>query len=239
MSHSRPLLVVCLTTLACFVQVLPSTALLQGATLLPSTTAHHGSTPPPPVWGPHFQVPINQTITYLGVVHNFQTMMYYDTTTKPYGSSLYVHGKGQFDELCRDVKPLSDEPCNLLASPNGWRYVFFPGSKYCCRACNATHGCGIISPDWLVHNSSYVGQRTINGHTCDGWEKTGSEQNFYFATADADRKPCEYYEGYPTFNVGKNEWLYNTSAYNPGPVDPAVFDLPTWATTCTLMCPNM
>ncbi len=61
-----------------------------------------------------------------------------DTTTKPYGSSLYEHGKGQYDEICQDAKPGSTEPCNLLAAPDGWRYVIFPESKYCCRACNVT-----------------------------------------------------------------------------------------------------
>ena len=33
--------------------------------------------PAPPVWAPSFTVPINQTITFLGFVHNFQVHMYY------------------------------------------------------------------------------------------------------------------------------------------------------------------
>ena len=97
-------------------------------------------------------------------------------------------------------------------------------------------GCGIISPDWLQQNSTYVGSKVIGGYECDGWEKTGSEHNFYYATADAAQKPCEFFEGYPTLKVGKNTWLYNTSAYTPGPIDASVFTLPEWAGDCPNKC---
>ncbi len=57
--------------------------------------------PPPPVWDEAFSVPVNQTIYLRGKAHNNIFMLNYDSTTKPYGSSLYVHSKGQFDELCQ------------------------------------------------------------------------------------------------------------------------------------------
>ena len=46
---------------------------------------------------------------------------------------------GQNDEMCTSIKgkELSDEPCNLLASVDTWRYVIFPESGTCCRYCNS------------------------------------------------------------------------------------------------------
>jgi len=86
--------------------------------------------------------------------------------------------------------------------------------------------CGIIAPTWL-DGASYVGQKTINGILCNGfathsvseligvagWMKQGGEKNYYYATADSAQKPCMYYEGYPKLIIGKNEWLYDTAAY--------------------------
>lgn len=109
-----------------------------------------------------------------------------DTTTKPYGSSLYEHGKGQYDEICQDAKPGSTEPCNLLAAPDGWRYVIFPESKYCCRACNVTqvaflavssHVCAWLTRCWmpacvLRDRDAALSARTgcsTTRHTSDRW----------------------------------------------------------------------
>jgi len=82
-----------------------------------------------------------------------------------------------------------DEPCSLLASSDTWRYIIFPATGECCRACNTTDYCGIVRPDWLQENSTYVGRSTIAGLTCDGWMKEGGEQNFYFADVDT-QQPC-------------------------------------------------
>lgn len=106
----------------------------------------------------------------------------------------------------------------------------------------------------MFHTLTWSGGCVVHKQ-CDGWEKTGSEHNFYYATADASRRPCEFYgtwrycvgdgqrhhvgvrpEGYPTLKIGKNEWLYNTTAYKEGPIDPSVFTLPSWAGACPAAC---
>ncbi len=88
------------------------------------------------------------------------------------------------------------EACWLLAARDGWRYIIYPDSGSssrsmidnldpfpwlsiitkthvgeCCRACNASIGCGIVRPDWLQQNSSFVGTKTISGLSCNGWLK--------------------------------------------------------------------
>lgn len=149
--------------------------------------------------------------------------------------------------------------------------------------CFARQGCGIISPDWLQHNSSYVGQMEVNGfmvrsasysrafcsipspgavvvwctNSATGGRRlaantTSTMQRLTQADARASStvrggiawamgnaitwvcgvRP----EGYPTLKIGKNEWLYNTTAYKEGPIDPSVFTLPSWAGACPAAC---
>jgi hypothetical protein len=128
---------------------------------------------------------------------NNHVEFWYDSTTQPVGQSRYDHSEGQHDELCTSIvgHETSTEPCTLIASNDTWRYVVFPNSGECCRLCNTTDFCGIISPDWLQQNSTYVGERTINGHSCLGWEKTGGEENYFFVLSSDTSVPCQYYEG--------------------------------------------
>lgn len=181
--------------------------------------------------------PFNQTITIFGYTWANTVGFWYDSTTQPVGQSVYVHSKGQHDELCTSIKGKenSDEPCTLLASNDTWRYVIFPTSTppVCCRYCNTSEYCGIISPNWLKQNSTYQGTRQFGSQTCYGWMKEGGEQNYYWVTADD--VPCQYYEGYPTFGVGNNTWNFDMSQYSPGPVHGSVFDVPT-GMGCDAMC---
>jgi hypothetical protein len=40
----------------------------------------------------------------------------------------------------------------------GRRFLDFPEKKYCCFCCDSTHGCGIVSPDWIAKsNGTYQG----------------------------------------------------------------------------------
>ena len=119
-----------------------------------------------------------------------------------------MHGAGQIDEWCTGVRPMDTQPCSLLAAGDGWRYVIFPqatSGTRCCRACDVADYCGIVRPDWLKDNSTYEGTREYGGGlgTCGGWMKQGGEENWWWATL-ADGAPCQYYEGYPTFQDGSN-----------------------------------
>jgi len=40
----------------------------------------------------------------------------------------------------------------------GKRFLDFPEKKFCCYCCNSTHGCGIVTRDWLkTANATYQG----------------------------------------------------------------------------------
>ena len=158
----------------------------------------------------------------------------YDSTTEPVGSSIYVHGKGQNDEMCTSIKgkERSDEPCTLLASTDGWRRIIFPESSQCCKYCNVSQYCGIVAPDWLQKDAMYQGQQQIAGMTCDGWLKIGGEHNFYYADA-ATQQPCEYYEGYPTLPASSNYWRFAPSLFNREKIAPSTFAPPPG---CDTLC---
>jgi len=193
--------------------------------------------PVPPTFGPVMTAPFNQSITYMGSRWEDQVHFYYDSTTLPVGTSLYQYGKGQHDELCTGVKgkETSDEPCNLLASVDGWRYVIYPESNLCCKFCNVSDYCGIISPNWLKNGSNYVGKEVIDGYSCEGWEKTGGEENYFYVTTDEQQIPCQYWEGYPTPDIGKNFWNFTLPLFNRNPINSSTFEIPS-GMGCENMC---
>ena len=198
--------------------------------------------PSPPLFGPVMTAPFAQTITVAGFRFSNWVNFLYDSTTVPVGSSLSQHSQGQHDEVCTAVKgkELSDEPCSLLDSADSWLYVVYPQSKLCCRACNTSSFCGIISPTWLQENATYQGQKVINGTLSSGWMKEGGEQNFYWvSSASNDKKdarvPVQYYEGYPTFAEGSNFWNFSTELYSNAPIPSSTFDVPS-GMGCDAMC---
>lgn len=191
----------------------------------------------PPFWGPYWTAPFFQTITidYFFTFNN-SVQWFYDSSTSPVGSSLYRHSKGQIDELCTSIvgKEKSDEACDLLASVDGWRRIIFPSSGECCKYCNTSDYCGIVSPDWLQKNSTFVGSLTIGGKVCDGWLKEGGEKNFYYAERNSGQ-PCEYYEGYPTLPQSSNYWHFSDyyTDFSRSRPAPSTFTPPA---NCDSMC---
>lgn len=178
--------------------------------------------------------PFNQTIRINGIYewHNYVDF-WYDSTTRGVGSSLSAHSVGQHDELCTAVqgKGMSDEPCSLLDASDGWLYLVFPSSKQCCRACNVSSYCGIISPTWLQSNATYVGEEVLGGVESDLYLKVGGEQNYYAVTVESRgrplaRQPVVYFEGYPTFAQGLNAWNFSLSAYSTAPIPASRFAVP-------------
>lgn len=205
-------------------------------------SASAAAPPTPPLFGPIMTAPFSQEITYMGFKWSNYVQFFYDSTTQPAGSSLSAHGQGQNDEVCTDVKSKahSDEPCSLIDNIDGWLYVYFPESSYCCRACNTTDFCGIISPTWLQQDAVYQGTQTFEGVQADGWMKQGGEQNYYWTSVasrgdEKRRVPVKYYEGYPTFNVGNNTWTFNQSAYSNDPIPLSTFAIPQ-GMNCDQMC---
>jgi hypothetical protein len=184
--------------------------------------------PEPPIFGPRMTAPFNQTIRIIAEHWRNHVDFFYDSTVKPIGVSLYRHSRGQHDEICTGIKgkEWDEAPCNLLAAADGWRYVIYPETKECCRVCNVSSYCGIISPDWLKTGAVYQGKKEINGAMCEGWMKKGGEENYYWVTADSKRIPCQYYEGYPNFVVGSNYWNFEREKYSDAPIPSSTFAIP-------------
>jgi hypothetical protein len=66
------------------------------------------------------------------------------------------------------------------------------------------------------------------------------EQNYWYSTVASRgqpnaRQPCQYFEGYPTFNVGSNYWNFTYSAYSTAPIPAATFAVPA-GMGCDQMC---
>jgi len=212
------------------------TALVAAAALGGAAATAAPSAPPPsfPLFGPVMTAPFNQTIRINGLYEwDDYVDFYYDSTTTPVGSSLSVHSRGQHDELCTAVsgKGLSDEPCSLLDAADGWLYLVFPASNQCCRACNTTQFCGIISPTWLQSNATYEGVRMLGGVAADLYLKVGGEDNYYAVSvvsrgSPLARQPVNYFEGYPTFADGLNAWNFTLSAYSTAPIPSSTFAVP-------------
>jgi hypothetical protein len=192
--------------------------------------------PLPPFWGPFWSAPFDQSITVPGYQFNDTVGFLYDSTTKPVGSSLYQHGLGQHDEICTGVAghEYINERCNLLASTDLWRYAIYPDTKQCCKVCDTADYCGIVAPDWLQKNSTYEGEKVINGLTCEGFMKEGGEQNFYYAEKTT-QQPCLYYEGYPVLPDTSNYWRFITSNFSRAPIASSSFDVPV-GFGCEFVC---
>jgi hypothetical protein len=208
--------------------------LAAATTAIVATSASATSDPPPPFWGPVWTAPFNQTIAIYGFTWSNAVAWYYDSTTTPVGSSLYAHGAGQNDEWCTSITghEFDNEPCNLLASSDGWRYIIYPKTNTCCRACNITNYCGIVRPDWLQQNATYEGTKEIGGRTCVGYMKVGGEQNFWWAEANTSR-PCLFEEGYPVLPDTSNIWDFNNQPFSRNPIPASTF-APTPG--CTALC---
>ena len=176
---------------------------------------------------------LSPAIDYIFVFNN-SVQFLYDSTTLPFGSSAYIHSKGQNDEMCTGVAGMEryDGPCTLLESPDGWRRVIFPETNECCKFCNTTDYCGIVRPDWLQHGAAYQGKEIIAGMTCDGWMKQGGEQNYWYADA-VTQQPCLYYEGYPTLPASSNYWRFIPSGFSRAPIPAAAFSPPAG---CDALC---
>lgn len=195
------------------------------------------SAPTPPELDPVFNVPINATITTAtGERWSWLKVWQYDSTTKPYGSALQTNSAGQKDFVCTAGRPSYTGGCTVLTASNGARYNTYEDGM-CCKFCTLDtlgSGCTLLSRDWLS-GAQYLGVHDVGGYQCALWTKTGNNANFMAFTNDADQKPCEFYQGYPTFAKGTETWLYYTDSYSTSPAPAGTFDIPN---DCDTMCPG-
>ena len=139
---------------------------------------------------------------------------------------------GKYDRYCGSAYKLTSTPCSHYVS-EGKRYLDYPEKNYCCYCCDAAHGCGVLSPDW-VKDGTYKGQMSEAGVAYDVWDKPGLQSNLYWQTTDSKRmfRIDQQPDDVQTFDVNS----FSTQ------VDDSVFDLPSrcssqntcsWLSVCT------
>jgi len=109
----------------------------------------------------------------------------------------------------------------------GKRFLDFPEKKYCCYCCNSTHGCGIVTKDWLrTANATYMGTEKLDeNEPYMKWEIKGLQSNFYYHKNDSLNTPRRLYQ--------QPDDLQDFQNYREGISDESVFTLPSY---CTDVC---
>ncbi len=103
----------------------------------------------------------------------------------------------------------------------------FPKQQYCCFCCDSSHGCGILTRDWLITGGAkYNGTEQLDpAGPYQKWEIKGLQENFYYNKNDSLQTPRRLYQ--------VSDDLMDFKNYKVGPVDPKVFELPSY---CTAKC---
>ncbi len=103
----------------------------------------------------------------------------------------------------------------------------FPKQNYCCFCCDSTHGCGILTRDWLITGGAkYNGTEQLDASgPYQKWEIKGLQENFYYNKNDTLQTPRRLYQ--------VSDDLMDFKNYKVGPVDSKVFELPSY---CTSKC---
>ncbi|XP_066279610.1 uncharacterized protein [Branchiostoma lanceolatum] len=213
--------------------IAPSLALAVCFLVAASQTATSGPPQRPPTWPATFSVSFQeeQHISVILISRNTGAW-YYDFANR---RARFDHSHGQLDFFCDGVGLRPRErrsECQLFFTPLGM-FVHFPRDQMCCRACGATEGCGVLKPTWLT-GATYLGNETIDGRTCHGWEIQGAAATDRWYQAE-DGTPCQYWEKivYPPHAV--HTITFNTTSYQLGPIPGSVFDVPKY---CNVTCPK-
>ena len=99
---------------------------------------------------------------------------FFDWTSK---RSATYRNSGKWDRYCGSVVKFTDTPCTHYVA-EGRRFLHYPARNECCMCCDATHGCGLIRPDWIV-DGAYVNEYTDpSGSPIQVWNKKGFQNNF-------------------------------------------------------------
>ena len=85
---------------------------------------------------------------------NMTATYYYNWKIK---GERYDYDDNQNAQVCREsgVEKWEKVKCNVIYSKDGYIYVQFPSTNYCCKCTNSFGG---LRYDWLQANSTYVGR---------------------------------------------------------------------------------
>ncbi len=103
----------------------------------------------------------------------------------------------------------------------------FPEKKYCCFCCDSTHGCGIVTPDWLVKGGAvYNGTEQLDAKgPYQKWYIKGLQDNFYYNKDDSLKTPRKLVQG--------TDDTMDFTNFRIGEIDDRKFALPSY---CTSKC---
>ena len=154
--------------------------------------------PPPPLpsWGGSASFTVRVNLTAHDVIKsgaswwfNYSYLSNTDTNTT---FSRYDHEEGQRDEVCNGIKKDTTQKCTTIHATDGWMYMLFPDSAYCCKCTNKI---GPVRTDWLQDGgANYVGRTNVDDVAVDEWLKKGASDNHYYATPDVQQAPVRYME---------------------------------------------
>ena len=133
---------------------------------------------------------------------------------------------GKFDMICNSIVPNVTTPCTQLIRDSK-RYIVFPERRTCCMCCDAAHGCGVLSPDWLK-GSKFEGEETISGESFNKWSIVdGTFTDLYYSRKDEKNTPRRLVTGQAVTD-------YMMFSYNEEEIPESVFALPSF---CNSTCP--
>ncbi len=184
-----------------------------------------GADPPPPEpeWPAQFSVGVRETNLW---VLKTQGRFWYDASLE---AERVDRDSGLGDRYCGTARPLSRTPCSHVVT-GGVRYLRFPKKGECCRCCDAEHGCGFLRQDWL-QGARFVGPEAQAGEAAWKWEVDGLQSNYVWTAAE-DGRPLRVLQA-------PNDDMVLLPDFQPGPVDPAVFDVSDCRGDCGGVCARL
>eukprot|EP00520_Triparma_pacifica_P013635 CAMPEP_0118651426 /NCGR_PEP_ID=MMETSP0785-20121206/10780_1 /TAXON_ID=91992 /ORGANISM="Bolidomonas pacifica, Strain CCMP 1866" /LENGTH=180 /DNA_ID=CAMNT_0006543879 /DNA_START=173 /DNA_END=712 /DNA_ORIENTATION=+ len=145
--------------------------------------------PQPPIWGgaETWYSLVNMTNPADSKVHPTWTFDYFFDA--PNNRELYMHARGQGDEVCKKIAGAA-ENCNVL-NVDGKGYISNVDTGECC------HQTGWMIPDdWLSSCGATLNETItdINGEEVNVWQCDGQFRNNYADASDGTDQPIRFWE---------------------------------------------
>lgn len=138
---------------------------------------------------------------------------------------------GKLNRMCGLTRFFTNSRCSEVVT-NGVRYLYYPElNNYCCKCCEAKHGCDILKPGW-VKIMNYVKEETLKtGVQVNTWTY-GKDTTLKMIYQDSNGRMHRMSQG-PASDL---YWDMNT--YSESKIDPAVFAVPNGG-NCNTLCPSI
>jgi hypothetical protein len=133
---------------------------------------------------------------------------------------------GKNDRYCGSIYKLRSTSCNQIVL-KGVRYFHFPEKKFCCKCCDASKGCGMVTNNWFTFGE-YSKKTTMSNQDVLEYIIKGVQSNYYDETTEG--VPIRIYQ------EPLSDMMFDTSTYKEGISDASVFDLPKDSGNCEQSC---